>query len=77
MRTFHKSQSYSGLVGTVLVYKVAGALAAQGGSIDDVEALAKLVADNVATYGVGLEHCHVPGTEASESRLGIDELELG
>lgn len=39
--------------------------------------LAKLIAENLATYGVGLEHCHVPGTEASGSRLSLDELELG
>lgn len=60
-----------------MVYKIAGALALQGGSLDDVEALAKLIAQNVATYGVGLEHCHVPGTEAGDNRLALDELELG
>ncbi|KAF8316309.1 dihydroxyacetone kinase [Clavulina sp. PMI_390] len=67
-----------GLAGTILVYKIAGGLAQQGGSIDDVEAIAKLVAENVATYGVGLEHCHVPGTKVSdEHHLAVDELELG
>jgi Dak1 domain len=49
----------SGLAGTVLVYKIAGALAQRGGSLDQVEALAKFVAKNIATFGVGLEHCHV------------------
>ncbi|KAF9516686.1 hypothetical protein BS47DRAFT_1327214 [Hydnum rufescens UP504] len=66
-----------GLAGTVLVYKIAGALAHRGGSLDQVEALAKFVAKNIATFGVGLEHCHIPGTEPHASRLAVDELELG
>lgn len=61
----------------MLVYKIAGALAQQGGSLDEVETMANLIAENSATYGVGLEHCHVPGTEASKSPLSPDELELG
>lgn len=73
----HLYRSHRGLVGTILVYKITGALALDGGSIDDVETLAQYVAENVATYGVGLEHCHVPGTEAGDSRLAADELELG
>lgn len=48
-----------GLAGTVLVYKIAGALARRGGELDQVEGLAKLVAARVATLGVGLGHCHV------------------
>jgi dihydroxyacetone kinase len=48
-----------GLAGTVLVYKIAGSLAKQGGSLDDVEELAQLVASRVGTVGVGLGHCHV------------------
>lgn len=48
-----------GLAGTVLVYKIASSLARQGGSLDQVEALAKCIADRVGTVGVGLGHCHV------------------
>ena len=50
---------YSGLAGTILVYKIAGASAQRGGTLDRVESLAKMIARNVATIGVGLEHCHV------------------
>lgn len=46
-------------MGTVLVYKVAAALARSGASLDVVEGGARLVAERVATIGVGLEHCHV------------------
>jgi len=66
-----------GLAATVLVYKIAGALAAQGGSLNDVHAVAQYVADNSVTIGVGLEHCHVPGNESESSHLAKDEVEIG
>ncbi|BGO99319.1 hypothetical protein NBRC10513v2_000424 [Rhodotorula toruloides] len=66
-----------GLTGTVLVYKLAGALAAQGASLDEVEFVAKMVAERCGTIGMGLEHCHVPGTEKGEAYLKDDEAEIG
>lgn len=45
----------------MLVYKIAGALAQRGGSLDEVYKIAQWVSSNVATVGVGLEHCHVGG----------------
>lgn len=48
-----------GLAGAVLVYKLAGALADKGKSVDDVYQLARFVVDSTATLGVGLDHCHV------------------
>ncbi|KAG9026835.1 Dihydroxyacetone kinase 2 [Tulasnella sp. JGI-2019a] len=66
-----------GLAGTVLVYKIAAALARSGASLSAVEAAGKQVAENVATIGVGLEHCHVPGTGPTEAHLAADEVELG
>ena len=50
---------FRGLAGTVLVYKIAGALANQGASLDDVYNLAEWVASRMGTVGVGLDHCHV------------------
>ncbi|OBZ74139.1 Dihydroxyacetone kinase [Grifola frondosa] len=66
-----------GLAGTVLVYKIAGALAKRGGSLEEVYSIAQWVASRVGTIGVGLEHCHVPGTAASESHLSPSEIEIG
>lgn len=48
-----------GLAGTVLVYKIAGAFAQRGASIDKVESVAQLVNERLGTIGVGLGHCHV------------------
>ena len=44
------------------MYKIAGALAQRGATLDQVESLAKMVASSIATIGVGLEHCHVSGS---------------
>ena len=48
-----------GLAGTVLAYKIAGALANRGASLEEVHSIATWVAANVGTIGVGMEHCHV------------------
>lgn len=66
-----------GLAGTILVYKIAGALAERGGSLEDVYNVAEWVSKHVGTIGVGLEHCHVPGTAAGASHLGQSEIEIG
>lgn len=50
---------YRGLAGTVLVYKIAGALAQRGGSLDEVYKVAEWTSQNVATVGASLGHVHV------------------
>ena len=66
----------SGLAGTILVYKLASALSDQGADLDAVEDVAKYAISRLGTLGVGLEHCHVPGTKAGESHLSADQVEL-
>ncbi|WVW82122.1 dihydroxyacetone kinase [Kwoniella bestiolae CBS 10118] len=66
-----------GLAGTILVYKIASALSDQGANLDNVEDVAKYVTSRLGTIGVGLDHCHVPGTKAGESHLEENQLELG
>jgi triose/dihydroxyacetone kinase / FAD-AMP lyase (cyclizing) len=48
-----------GLAGTVLVYKVSSALAQTGASVAELKAMAELVAGQVGTIGIGLNHCNV------------------
>ncbi|ETW86239.1 hypothetical protein HETIRDRAFT_122126 [Heterobasidion irregulare TC 32-1] len=51
-----------GLAGNILVCKVLGAYAETGAGLDDVKRLGEaIVAGALASIGVGLEHCHVPG----------------
>ncbi|EPQ56353.1 dihydroxyacetone kinase [Gloeophyllum trabeum ATCC 11539] len=66
-----------GLAGTVLVYKIAGALARRGSGLDEVYNIAEWVSSRVGTIGVGLEHTQVPGNAPAKSHLGADEIEIG
>ncbi|OQO14705.1 hypothetical protein B0A48_00086 [Cryoendolithus antarcticus] len=67
-----------GIAGTVLVHKIAGALAASGAALKDVYLVAKVVAENTVSIGSSLSHVHVPGREAGEEdELKKDEVEIG
>ena len=50
-----------GIAGGILVLKMCGALAEQGGSLSEVYNLAQLVTSNLVSLGSSLEHVHVPG----------------
>ncbi|MEO8749344.1 MAG: dihydroxyacetone kinase family protein [Allobranchiibius sp.] len=66
-----------GLAGTVLVHKSAGALAEQGGCLDDVAAVARAVAAAVGTMGLGLTPCIVPGSDEPGAEIAAEGAELG
>lgn len=65
-----------GLAGTLLVNKVAGALAEAGASLDEVTAAAKKVSDGARTIGMSLDTCTIPGTP-KEARIAQGKAELG
>ncbi|KAJ6479293.1 dihydroxyacetone kinase [Mycena vitilis] len=58
-----------GLAGVVPVYKIAGALTAQGASLDKVYLVAKWVAGRIGTIGVGLENVIYQQVPAGNARL--------
>ena len=68
-----------GIAGTVLVLKIAGALAAKGYSLEQVAKVARLTAANLVSVGASLEHVHVPGRAVDTAGAGLaaDEVELG
>lgn len=67
-----------GIAGTVLVLKIAGALAAQGMPLETVAKVARLTAKNLVSVGASLEHVHVPGRDlAQDDKLEIGEVEIG
>ena len=51
-----------GLCGILFVMKTAGALARRGYNLEEVTKYAKLVAQNMATYGAALTACSLPGS---------------
>jgi dihydroxyacetone kinase len=69
-----------GIAGTVLVLKVAGALARSGANLKEVKRVAQVVADNTVSIGASLSHVHVPGrdpAEKDEGGLKAGEVEIG
>ena len=65
-----------GVAGTLFVHKIAGALAESGADLDTVCAAAKQVIANVATIGMSLDTCTVPGSP-KEERIVKGKAELG
>lgn len=51
-----------GLVGMLFVIKIAGAFAERGSPLCEVAEVAQRVSQNVATFGIGLSACAIPGT---------------
>jgi ATP-dependent dihydroxyacetone kinase len=65
-----------GLAGTLFVHKIAGALAEGGADLAAVTAAAQRITKNVASIGMSLDTCTVPGAE-KEDRIPIGKAELG
>ncbi len=66
-----------GVAGTVFVHKIAGAMAEQGASLSEVQAVAQKVIDQVRTMGADIEPCKVPAAGKPGFELAEDEMEIG
>lgn len=66
-----------GVAGTVFVHKIAGAKAEAGGSLDEVQAAAQKVIDNVRTMGMAIQPCTVPASGVPGFELTDEEMEVG
>ena len=65
-----------GVAGTLFVHKIAGALAESGASLKQVSAAVKRVSGNIASFGMSLDTCSVPGSP-KEQRIDEGMVELG
>jgi dihydroxyacetone kinase-like protein len=66
-----------GVAGMVFAFKIAGAKADQGGSLEEVEALTRRALNNIRTMGVALSPCTVPAAGHPTFTIGDDEMEIG
>ena len=66
-----------GVAGTVLVHKIAGALAETGASLEEVKAVAEKGIANVRTMGMAITACTMPAAGKPGFELGEDEMEIG
>lgn len=66
-----------GVAGTIFVHKIAGAKAEAGGTLDEVQAVAQKVIDNVRTMGIAITPCTVPAAGKPGFELSETEMEVG
>ena len=66
-----------GVAGMVYAFKIAGARAAEGGSLTDVAAAARRAADACRSIGVALTPCVVPESGKPSFSIDADQIEFG
>jgi len=66
-----------GVAGTILVHKIAGALAEKGASLEEVKAVAEKVIANVRTMGMAITACTMPAAGKPGFELADNEMEIG
>jgi phosphoenolpyruvate---glycerone phosphotransferase subunit DhaK len=66
-----------GIAGMFLLFKVAGAAAARGASLDDVVAITARAADGLRTMGVALSPCTIPAAGVPTFEVPDGEMEIG
>ena len=66
-----------GIAGTILIHKVAGAMAEAGSPLHDIAEAARRAASSIGTMGVALGACTVPAVGTAGFALDEDEIELG
>ncbi|MEG1774724.1 MAG: dihydroxyacetone kinase subunit DhaK, partial [Oscillospiraceae bacterium] len=71
------SDDRRGLVGCIPTYKIAGAAAAEGKSLEEVTAIAQRFADNMATLAVAARGATHPATGSMLADLDENEMEIG
>lgn len=66
-----------GVAGLFFVYKIAGACAESGASLDEVKMVTERAVKCVRTIGVGLSPCIIPASGKATFEIDDDEVELG
>jgi dihydroxyacetone kinase len=66
-----------GVAGEILMWKVGGAKAAMGGSLDEVIAAAQKAIDNTRSIGIGLSPCTIAAVGKPNFEIKDGEMEVG
>lgn len=75
----HKSASQKrrGVAGEILMWKVGGAKASMGGSLEEVLAVAQKAIDNTRSMGIGLSPCIIPEVGHPNFTIEPGTMEVG
>jgi dihydroxyacetone kinase-like protein len=66
-----------GIAGILYAYKIAGAKAASGASLQEVKDWTERAIENTRTMGVALSPCTIPAAGVPTFTIGDDEMEIG
>ena len=66
-----------GIAGMIFVFKIAGAIAETGASLDDVSKIATEANSNIRTLGAAVSPCILPEAGKPTFEIGDDEIEIG
>jgi dihydroxyacetone kinase-like protein len=72
-----RATSRRGIAGIFFLYKVAGAAAAAGASLDEVVAVTERAAAGTRTMGVALSPCTIPAAGVPTFELPAGQMEIG
>ncbi len=72
-----KETARRGVAGIFYAYKVAGACADRGCSLDEVERETRKALEDIRSIGVAISPCTVPGAGKPSFTLGENEMEIG
>ncbi|MDT8862974.1 dihydroxyacetone kinase subunit DhaK [Alkalihalobacillus sp. MEB130] len=72
-----RSEERRGIAGALYVYKIAGAAAEQGLSLEEVARIAQKASDSIRTVGIALTPGTIPNTGLPTFELADDEMEFG
>lgn len=66
-----------GVAGEILMWKVGGAKASKGGSLDEVIAAAQKAIDNTKSVGIGIKPCTIPSVGKPNFEIKEGTMEVG
>ena len=72
-----KGDERRGVAGEVLMWKVAGAMAAQGASLEEVIQAAQEAIDQTRSIGIGLSPCTIPAVGHPNFTIEAGKMEVG
>ncbi|TVR01622.1 MAG: dihydroxyacetone kinase subunit DhaK [Spirochaetaceae bacterium] len=72
-----RSHDRRGIAGLALAYKVAGAAAAAGQTLDEVAAITRHALNSTRSLGVALGPCVIPASGKPTFEIAEDEMEIG
>ena len=73
----NEKEKRRGIAGNFFIFKMAGAAADKGMSLDEVERIARKANEHTLTMGVGLSACSLPQTRKPNFELGPEDMEIG